>query len=167
MAVKQWAAGDVLAAADMNSWTVPVYLYKTAATSRTSNTTLTADPHLVAPMAANAMYDLTCLLDYDSDAAADFKAQFTLPAGATMQYAWAGFTSSDVQTFNGTNSAATVVTVGGAGIGGANGRGIFILGSIVTSSTAGSLGVNWAQGSSVAIATTLHQWSYIKLFRVS
>ena len=164
MAVKQWAAGDVLAAADMNAWTVPLYLYKTASTSRASNTTLTADRHLIVPMAANAMYDLVGLIDYEADATGDLKYQFTLPAAATMNYAWIGFTAADAMTDNAGNVAATVTTVGGGGAGVA--RGNTITGSIVTSSTAGNLGLNWAQSSSVATATILHQYSYLKLVRV-
>ena len=167
MAVKQWAAGDVLAAADMNSWTVPVYTYKTASTSRATNTTLTADPHLIAPMAANAMYDLSGLLDYEADVTGDFKFQFTLPAGATMNFNWVGFSSSDAFTNNAQNVAATVATAGGGGAGSANSRGINLMGNIIMSSTAGNLGINWAQVVSSATATIVHQYSYLKLVRVS
>lgn len=164
MAVKQWAAGDVLAAADMNAWTVPVYIYKTAATSRTSNTTLTADPHLIVPMAANAMYDLTGLIDYEADVTGDLKFQFTLPASATMNWAYIGWSPSDNFFHNAQNSAATVGNVGGGGA--ASGRGVSIFGSIVTAGTAGNLGLNWAQQVSSGTATILHQYSYLKLVRV-
>jgi hypothetical protein len=54
----------------------------------------------------------------------------------------------------------------GGGGGAGTGRGVTITGNIVTSSTAGNLGVNWAQSSSVATATIWHQYSYLKLVRV-
>jgi hypothetical protein len=164
MAVKQWAAGDLATAADMNAWTVPVYTYKTALTSRASNTTLTADPHLIAAMAANAMYDLIGMLDYEADATGDMKFQFTLPASATMNYAWTGYTPADSISVNGGNTASTVNQIGGGGAGVA--RSVLLLGNIVTSSTAGNLGINWAQNASVVTATIWHQYSYLKLERV-
>ena len=166
MPIPTWTNGQILTASDVNSWFVPVYTYKTASTSRATNTTLTADPHLVAAMAANAMYDLSGLLDYEADVTGDFKFQFTLPASATMNWAYTGWSPSDTFFNNAGNAVATVGNVGGGGAGSANSRGVNIFGSIVTSSTAGNLGINWAQQVSSGTATILHQYSYLKLVRV-
>lgn len=164
MAVIVINPGDIATAAVANQWFLPLYLYKTASTSRASTTTLTADPHLIVPMAANAMYDLLGMLDYEADATGDMKFQFTLPAAATMNYAWTGYTPADSISVNGSNTASTVNQIGGGGAG--VGRSVLLLGNIVTSSTAGNLGVNWAQNASVATATIFHQYSYLKLVRV-
>src|SRR5690349_21162845 len=148
----------------MNTWTVPRFAYKTASTSRATNTTLAADPHLVVPVDANAHYVLTGLIDYEADATGDMKYQFTLPSGATMNFSWIGFTAADTFTNNGTNTTSTVVSVGGGGAG--QGRGHTIQGTITTGSTAGNLGVNWAQNVSSSTATIWHAESYLQLDRI-
>jgi hypothetical protein len=150
---------------DINNFFQPIYVFKSANTSIASSTALTPDPHLIVPMVANAMYDMYGLLDYEADVTGDMKYQFTLPAGATMNFAWVGYSGGDAATFNGTNTSATVNTIGGGGAGA--GRSNTLMGSIVMSSTAGNLGLNWAQAVSSATATILHKYSYIKLTRVS
>jgi hypothetical protein len=163
LAIPTWTVGQVLTASDVNTWFVPLYAQKTANTSRASSTTLTADPHLIVAMAASATYDLTCLFDYEADAANDMKFQFTLPAGGTMNYNYCGWGTTDLFTNNAGNGSGTVPTIGGGGAGVA--RGVTIMGNIVTSS-AGNLGVNWAQNSSGGVATIWHTSSYMKLVRV-
>ena len=164
MPIPTWTTGQVLSASDVNTWFVPRFAYKTAQTSRASTTTLVADPHLIVPVDANAHYVLTGLIDYEADVTGDVKFQFTLPAGASMNFAWVGWQASDTFSNNGTNTTATVVTLGGGGAG--QGRGNTIAGTVTTAGTAGNLGVNWAQNVSSGTATIWHAESYLMLVRV-
>lgn len=165
MPIPTWTTGQVLTASDVNTWFVPRHAYKTANTSRTSTTTLAADPHLIVPVDANAMYELTGLIDFEADAAGDMKFQFTLPASATMNYTWLSWTAvADLFTNNATNNQTTVASIGGGGAG--VGRGVILQGNVTTAGTAGNLGINWAQNTSSGTATIWHQYSYLKLLRV-
>ena len=63
MTVKQWSVGDVLTAADMNVWAVPLAAFKTANTDRTT-LTASGDPDLTVSVAASAWYSVDAYLVY-------------------------------------------------------------------------------------------------------
>jgi hypothetical protein len=79
--------GDVLSAADLNLWTVPLVVIKPADTARNSTTTLAADPDLVLALAANSTYQISGVILYDgpSAGASDLKWDFQIPTGASGQ----------------------------------------------------------------------------------
>jgi hypothetical protein len=165
MAAPTWIIGQVLSASDVNTWFVPRFAYKTASTSRTSTTTLAADPHLIVPVDGSAMYELIGFIDFEASVTGDMKFQFTLPASATMNYAWISWTAgADLFSNNAGNTQSTVNSIGGNGAGIA--RGCSIQGTVTTAASGGNLGVNWAQDTSSATATIWHAQSYLKLVRV-
>src|SRR5258708_21076330 len=66
MVAPTWVTGQVLAAADVNSWFVPLVAYKNADQSVTSSTTLVNDSALHLTISAGANYLMHCYLDYEA-----------------------------------------------------------------------------------------------------
>src|SRR5215475_1880308 len=88
MSAKQWAVGDVLSAADMNTWTVPVIVVKPSDTNRNTTTTLADDPDLQLPLAGGATYDINSLIIYSGSpsGSGDLKYTFSVPSGSSGRY---------------------------------------------------------------------------------
>jgi hypothetical protein len=163
--IPTWSVGQVLAAADVNSWFVPLFVSKPANTSRTSNVTLANDPDLVLPVAAGATYQFNGMLDYEADVTGDLRFTLVAPAASTLLFGFSGFTGADNATFNGGNaSGGTGLIIGGGGAGVA--RSVFISGVLITTSTAGNLTLQWAQSVSSGTATIMHANSYLTARRV-
>src|SRR5215472_12558663 len=150
----------------MNAWTVPLAAYRTSTQSVTSSTTLVNDTQLSVAVAANAVYRVELGMTYTADTAGDIKLGWTTPAGATIATAvtvglslTAAAATDDV-----TVGASSTPVFGGIGAG-ANAalQYIFIL---TTSSTAGTLQLQWAQNSSSATATTVNAGSYLIAQRI-
>lgn len=170
MAVPTWVPGQVLTASDVNTWFVPTTAIKSGDTSRASNTTPTADPDLVAAVAANAIYSLEVMLIYHGASAAGYiQFEFTVPAGATVQ-------ANEVynQTSGGVNNGPVnpLLTAGQlqTAIPWTGGTGLDysaqVKGVINTAATPGSLTLLWSQNISNATATTLKQNSFMALRRI-
>lgn len=166
MAIKVWSPGDVLTASDMNSWTIPLVAIKPSDTSRTSTTSVTADPDLVVAVAANSSYWFQCYLNYEGAATGtgDLKWNFTVPAGATLRYQSVSVNTSGTlsplligPTWTGasTNSAGT----NGSG----NAMSLVMTGTLVVAGTAGNCTLNWAQVTSSGTSTIVHTQSALKL----
>lgn len=166
MAIPTWTVGEVLAAADVNSWFVPVAAYRTSTQSVTSSTTLVNDTQLSLAVAANAVYKVELELVYDGDTAGDLKTGWTTPAGATIGDAIALGLST-------TAAAATDDITSGSSAApsfGALGAGVkcalkfdFIL---TTAATAGTLQFQWAQNASSTTATIMHAGSSLVAQRI-
>lgn len=174
MAVKSWNVGDVLSAADMNIWTVPVAVVKPSNTSRNNTTTVADDPDLVLAVAASATYDIRMLVAYDGASSAgtgDLKWTFTVPSGASGTYMalhqnLSGNTAG-MWTLNwtdGPNINQTTANTAGTGTG--NQFGIFFNGLLQTAGSAGNLTFRWAQNTSGATSTRVFAQSYIAAQRV-
>lgn len=168
MAVPTWVTGQVLTASDVNLWFVPLVVTKASDTSRTSNTTLAADPELVLAIAANALYDFSCYINYEGAAtgAGDLKWNFTVPAGATLRYQSVSVNTvgtlsplliGPTWTGSSTNSAGT----NGAG----NAMSLVMTGQLDTAGTSGSITLQWAQNASSATSTIVHTQSQLRLQR--
>ncbi|ANT41094.1 hypothetical protein BI024_gp24 [Streptomyces phage Nanodon] len=125
--------------------------WKTAATSRTSTTTATADPHLVLSTVANGVYEVELNLAW-TNGGGGLRVTWTGPSGATL--VWTdndgyGFQAiSNVCTFNATTGAT-------------------IKGLLRNSSSAGNLTMLWAQNTSNAAGTSLASGCYLKLTRLA
>lgn len=123
---------------------------KTSSTSRASTTTVSADPHLVVAVEANAVYRVQVFVGW-TNGGGGFKAAFSGPSGATMNWTDndGGYSSAigTTQSFN--------TTVGTS-----------FLGTLITSGTAGNLSLVWAQDSSNAANTTLAAGCHIAVERV-
>ena len=164
MGVPTWTVGEVLAAADVNAWFVPLAAVKAADTARASTTTLAADPGLTTAIAASATYDVNLVLFYNGPSGAGFKWDFSVPAGATFPY---------LQSY--VNGAGTLVlqesspggTQYGETTGTASTLAVLISGTLTTSTTVSPFSLLWAQSTSNATATTLQQYSKMTLRRVA
>ena len=167
MGVPTWASGQVLTASDVNTWFVPKAVYKGSTTARTSTTTLADDPDLTFTVAASATYLFQALLIYDGGSGGsvgNFKFAFTVPTSATLYYGfiWQDASSVTHNSVDITNATNTLDT---------NGLGtwfhINIRGTLVVSSTAGSMTLQWAQGTSNGTRVDLSVGSHLTAQRVA
>ena len=161
-----WTVGQVLAAADVNSWFVPLVAVKGSDQSVTSSTTLVGDLALFVPLAASCSYEVRCMINYEGGTrnSSDLKWGFSVPGGSTMRYS-ALFVgpggSTNVQMLTGTSVNAA----------GTNGAGVIqslqMTGLINVSSTAANLSFTFAQNTSNGTATIVHATSYLIAQRIS
>lgn len=133
---------------------LPDIAVKSSNTSRTSTTTLTADPHLVIALEANATYDFDMELLYNggTNGSSDLKYGFTGPAGYAMTLGNISVTIPAGVGIGGGTQATTFVT---GSVGTSSPLMTRVTGTVTTSSTAGNLTLTWAQNTSSGTATTL------------
>ena len=164
MPVPTWSVGQVLTAADVNSWFVPLAAYK-AADQSVSSLTLANDNALVIPLAASAVYEFWLTFTYagGTQGSSDLKVAWTFPSGTTMVYARAGIDTSG--TFGQNKTIQTdVVSFGTLG----SGTGVVQChGSVATTATSGSLQLQWCQNSGSVVATSVKLGSTLTAQRVS
>lgn len=167
MPVPTWSVGQVLAAADVNSWFIPLSAIKTADQSVTSSTTPVSDTELFVPLVATGSYQFECFLYFEGGAAgsSDIKWKWIIPTGSTMRYTWTGWNntgsvarSGDGQVAGDTPSSAS------AGVG--NTHGVIMIGTVVVGTNAGNLQLQWAQNVSSATSTVVHAQSCLVLRRI-
>lgn len=164
MAVKQWNTGDVLTAADLNSWTVPLVGIKSADQTISSQTTFVNDADLRVSMAATATYEYRAYLRYDSPAGGDFKISMSVPAGANTFYEVIRQNLGNTFGSNVDQQASDNISCLGSGAGTIINA--VMTGICFTTGTSGNLIVQWAQNTSNAGNTTLRQRSYITARRI-
>jgi hypothetical protein len=170
MAAPVFATNDVPTEDQVNDWFVNVqYVRKTATESVTSSTALQDDDHLTVTVEANAHYVLDSTLFFDGATAGDFKMLWVAPAGAAMPWGVAAPVTTAVG-FNDDQTAGfdltgTGVTFGALGTG--TTAAALISGLLVVGGTAGTLKLQWAQGTSSGTATRLFINSYLSLRRVA
>lgn len=143
----------------------PLFVRKTAETQVVNNsTTLVNDDALIIAMQINARYVLQGLVVVDTGTTSDFKAAWTVPAGGAIGK-WTLVGQDASSNFNrGSISAATAVTIAGAGIG----TFIYIpvCAIVTTAGTAGNLTFQWAQNTVEAVNTRVKTDSWLTLTRV-
>jgi hypothetical protein len=158
LGVKQWNVGDILAAADMNSWTVPLAAVATGSQAVTG-TTGTADNTLSVAVAANAIYSVELYMRVEGTASTAFVASFNGPSGSTFSATYA-------------NAAATNdIGLGSVfGIGSLTGpstaESFVVVGTLNTAGTAGNLSLQFAAGGAGNTVTRLGN-SRLVLQRIS
>lgn len=141
--------------------------YKTSNTVVNNSTTLVADPDLRAWLAANEVVTFECVVEYDGTQTADIRMQVVGPSGSTTRYA-AGPSSlkvndADAATVQG---VATTLIYGTGGVG--NSRVVTITGVCQNGSTAGYLGLRFAQSIAEASDTrVLAGISHLRIQRVT
>lgn len=165
MTVKNWSVGEVLTAADLNAWAVPLAVRKASATSRVSTATPSADPDLFLTVAANAVYKVELGLAYDADAGGDLKFQFSVPSG-TMTLVHGSWLSGTAALFTDDQVVSEVIVPVTGGVGAGTAAGVLGNYILAVGSTAGTLALQWAQGTSSATATILHANSYLIARRI-
>lgn len=150
---------------------LPLVAYKATTEPVTSSTTLQNDDDLVLSVEANATYEMDLKLFHDSDAtvAGDIKIGWVGPSGATMNWGVHGANSAATSSTSALANMQTRVIGEVAAFGGGDSSGTVALafGVLVTSSTAGTLQLQWAQETSNAVATNVRAGSLLKLRRIA
>lgn len=167
MAYPDIAAGEDITAGLLASM-LPVIVSKAATEPLTASTTMQNDDELFASVAANATYSVMLHLFHDADTTGDIKIGWSGPTGATMN--WGAVVAHVNETSSGTVTAVSMQTriisetqdIGG---GASTGTYSVVHGTLITSSTAGTLNFQWAQRSSSATATNVRAGSLLTLHR--
>jgi len=161
-------AGQKLTAAALASFAAPLAVIKPSDQSVTSSTVLVNDTALVTPnLVASATYLFWCYLNYEggTGGSSDIKWQWAAPAGATLRYGLAHVGQANNVDVGNTYQASDIPTGRTQGAGVLSGA--IMTGSLVMSTTAGSLQLKWAQNTSNATATIVHAQSTLALWRVT
>lgn len=160
-----------VAAVELSAWTG---IHKPSDTTRTSTTTLTADPHLVVPVLGTGVYHGRATLYWNANNGTNGGAEIrlTFPSSDII---WTQLRPASV---SGTNNGANVsVDYGGEAVtAGVNTSGIALrvgTGFLITQvdfalfvgTFSGNLTLEWAQDTSSAVGTVLKKGSAITLFR--
>lgn len=145
----------------------PLAVIKGAGENVTSSTTLQNDDALLLSVVANATYLFFCWLDYEggTQGSSDIKWTWSVPSGAAIRYG--GFYIGTTGTLHGSSVITEATTVSAGTNGAGNLTSAFMPGSLQTSSTAGTVQLQWAQNTSSGTATTVHGLSFLALWRIS
>ncbi|MFI9244138.1 hypothetical protein ACIGXF_16470 [Streptomyces sp. NPDC053086] len=167
-----WIAIGRLASSGTPLYT-PIYRYKTANLDRFSNT-LTDDPDLTIALDASAVYKVEMHLHYAATDAIRFRTAWTVPTGATGNRSAVG--PDQGQILSGTSSGGTgrwgVQAFSTACIYGNRDSSVLqcfaMEEAIVTTTTAGTCALQWAQSTtSASIATRLAAGSSMRVTRLA
>jgi len=158
MAAPTWSTGEVLYAADVNAWFVPLVGLKTSDLGRTG-TNLVVDPDLQFNLAAGAQYEVNADLFYKcSGTTSSFQWSWTVPTGSTagLYHAiYKGLSGGDVIEADMWTDSAHQGYINTANFI----YGITITGSIGAGSTGGTFGLNWAAytaGNTITLCSRSH-----------
>lgn len=166
MPIGQAYAGSRLTGLGLRA-AAPLSAYKGANQSSTNSTTLFNDNALFLPLLANAVYDFELVIGYTGGTlgSSDIKLAWTLPSGATVGYTIYGSTTSgnatDAPWVTGTSAQA----LGSAGA--STPVGAVLSGTVATSTTAGTMQLQWAKNSTgVSTVSTVLAGSVLLAWQV-
>lgn len=167
MAYPSIVAGDDITAGLLTSM-LPVIKAKAVTEPLSASTTMQNDDELFASVAANATYSVMLHLFHDADTTGDINIGWSGPTGATMN--WGSVVAHVNETSSGTVTAVSMQTriiseVQSIGGGASTGTYSVVHGTLITSSTAGTLNFQWAQRVSSATATNVRAGSTLILHR--
>jgi hypothetical protein len=179
MPVPVYQAGQVVGAADVNNWFVPLAAYKPATTGRSSTTTLTADPDLTVTVAANAAYDVTLYASYSTGATSGIGFRWGWIAPAGFSGWWGAMYRISGDTATGSNAGASSSPAGlwsdiasssgawpaAATPGDNKNHCLIVRGFLILGSTGGAFTFRWAQDNSNGTALNLNYASKMILLR--
>lgn len=151
-------AGQKLRASALEAW-LPSWALKTSDETINNSASLQNDDALVVSVLANATYSLEMLLFQNTNAAANFKLDLVLPAGATWRRGI--FDCNNTQLGQMTTSAISGITGTGAS------AYVHVISSINIASTAGTVQLRWAQNTAHASNATVTADSWLKLIRMA
>lgn len=173
-----WTLGQrrqsVTVQSDGANWVVlrsksDAYIRKSSDTARASTTVTAADPELLLPVQANAVYEIHVVLLFTGAATGDIKYQLTLPASSTAEGYWVGagttiaaaaiagsvgLVAGDLTAVRSSGASDTSTTIG-----------ITMQGFVTIGATSGNLGLKWSQLTSDVTATTVLTGSHMTLTR--
>lgn len=150
---------------------LPDIVYKTANEDRTATTTLADDTELTTTLAASAVYHVRIYLHYAALDAAKIKTAWTVPSGASglRSAIGAGSAATDATAATtsrfGVHAFTTTVTYGTRSH--ATNQCVAIEEGIVTTTSAGTLAIQWAQDTSNATATRVGSGSSLHVTRIA
>lgn len=150
--------------------TIPVVIVrKTSDTSRASTTTLAADPALLSAVEANSTYEyLFRILIQGTTGASEWKGGPYGPSGWTSTWTFLARTTAGGgqpnQMFTRVHAEGDTANTY---CDNTNDTWAEIKGTLVTSSTAGTFGVEWAQNASLSNATNVLAQSLLRLEKVA
>ncbi|MCP3758222.1 hypothetical protein [Streptomyces sp. TBY4] len=166
------AAGRWIPASQLNAMQ-PLYVEKSADQSITSSTVNVNDNALLVPVEANAKYIVNGMLLYSAHSSADIRMGWTGPSDATFEWIiHAQTTATGGVASNGVVVDRQVIgnsafPLGGFGAENSTFMTAPLWGRLVTSTTAGTLQLNWAQQTSNATASIMRAGSWLMLTRVA
>lgn len=152
---------------------IPQVVVKTVQTDRASTTTLAVDPDLAVELEASSVYVVEFTLYFAALNAADVQTTWTVPTSAAglksvIGPASAASTVTDadgVSIRDGVHVFSTAIAYGG--VRNSNGFAFRVREEgVVTTSNSGTCGINWAQVTSNATATSLFASSYMRVRKV-
>ncbi|MBT2508796.1 hypothetical protein J7I98_23500 [Streptomyces sp. ISL-98] len=150
---------------------LPQEKWKTAHEDRSATTTFADDTDLTTELEANAVYHVIMYLHYAAISTAGFKTAWTVPSGATgnrsAQGAGSAATDATAATTSrfGVHAFTTSVSYGTRNS--ASNQCLAQEEAIVTTTSAGTLAVQWAQTTSDATATRLGAGSIMIVRRIA
>ncbi|MFJ8677210.1 hypothetical protein [Streptomyces sp. NPDC093589] len=161
----------------VNADNVPVVASKTANTDRTSTTTRTADPHLAMSLAANGTYTVEFHLFLGGSSFAQVVTEWLVPSGATGLKGAMGPASTATEVTAGNNNAdgilmrsgshgfGTTVTYGRRNV---NTNLCYAIETgTVTTTSAGTLALAWAQSTSSSTFNRMGTGSWMRVTRIA
>ncbi|MFD9569998.1 hypothetical protein ACFWBI_09150 [Streptomyces sp. NPDC059982] len=167
------SAGQRITAGLLTSM-LPAPIVKGADQAVVSNTTNVNDNHLLSPVAANAAYIVTGVLLYSARTDTDIKIGWTGPSGAAFDWIAHGQSQDGTGGLAGSGVVVdrqslgnTSFPLGGFGAENTTYMTAPLWGRLVTSATAGTLQLNWAQRVSNATSSIMRAGSWILLTRVA
>lgn len=161
MAEKSWNPGDVLTAADMDTWVIPRVGGPTTADVSSVSGALITDPTLVVPVDANAAYAVDFYAVFDGPVSNFVNWSFTGPSGAVLSL-WV--TPLGGTAFNelGFGTVITPIQTNSTGVN----FSVPALGTLVTAGTAGNLQFLFQQNVSSATAVRRRARSRLLIRRI-
>jgi hypothetical protein len=170
VAAPTFATGDVPSASQVNDWFVNIgFARKTGSQSVSGSTVLVNDTQLFVSVTANGIYELSSLILYDGDPAGDLQIGWSVPSGATLDYAAMGlavaatlFTDDQTAYFN-----LTTVNPSLGAVGAGTTCAVRLIGLLVVGGTGGTCVFRFAQRTASATATRVLANSYLSLRRLS
>lgn len=133
----------------------PTVVRKTADETVNNSDALQNDDDLLFAMTASTTYEIELLLLISSNATADFKMAFTLPAGADMIW----FLPATA-TLASEGSTAEGISITGTTV-----EGYLIRGIVRCDTTAGNLQLQWAQNTATVVDTIVYANSALKYWK--
>lgn len=162
-------AGQTLTADLLNSM-LPTFVYKTANEDRASNATLTDDTDLTLALAGSAVYYVEMYIHYATPTAAGFQTAWTVPSGATGNR-WTTGAGSNQITSDNVSGRWTVIAYASSASYGDRGSSTNQLGlleqSVMTTTNAGTVALQWAQDVSTAANTRVAAGSFLRATRLA
>lgn len=147
-----------------------LFARKTSDQAKSTDATLANDSELVVTVVASATYVFDGFLVYDGATTGDIQVKLVPPASATLVWVPNGPPSSasgTATTLKVPKEGTAADTFGAVGTGAGNILVMAPRGILRTGASAGTLQLQWAQGTSDATATTLYADSWLRATRLA